>query len=353
MKRILNPKTAVLLAVAAAVILYERNKKRPIRINEIDYGDQLTYVIGHKSPDCDSVASAIAYAKLLNSLGIKAQAAISDQINNETRFFMERYALKVPEIIKEATDKQFVLVDHSSYNHAISGMRKAKVLTIIDHHEKGDICSDDIPLIKLSDAGATASMIYRMFNEYKVDIDIDTARVLLMGVMSDTKNLKKVNTTYLDRRAYADLSAMALIDDLDSLYEQMVDASLSYEGMSDEQILYSDIKEYEIEGKKYAIATATGKNHKTMVELIDKMYAAAQADFEKMGNDYVFLKVRDAETDNMYMAALGEGAVELLDSIYFNYDGNRYFVFDVSLNRKLNIVPMIDLAIIDKNKTYR
>ena len=28
----------------------------------IDYGNEVTYVIGHKSPDADSIGSAIAYA---------------------------------------------------------------------------------------------------------------------------------------------------------------------------------------------------------------------------------------------------------------------------------------------------
>ena len=31
-----------------------------------DYGEDTTYVIGHKSPDADTVGSAVAYANLLN-----------------------------------------------------------------------------------------------------------------------------------------------------------------------------------------------------------------------------------------------------------------------------------------------
>ncbi len=33
----------------------------------IDYGDEVTWVIGHKSPDADTVGSAMAYAWLLRS----------------------------------------------------------------------------------------------------------------------------------------------------------------------------------------------------------------------------------------------------------------------------------------------
>ena len=44
-------------------------------LRSIDYGDQVTYVIGHKSPDADTIGSAIAYAWLLQQLGINAKAA--------------------------------------------------------------------------------------------------------------------------------------------------------------------------------------------------------------------------------------------------------------------------------------
>ena len=41
----------------------------------IDYGNEVTYVIEHKSPDADTIGSAIAYAWLLQQLGINAKAA--------------------------------------------------------------------------------------------------------------------------------------------------------------------------------------------------------------------------------------------------------------------------------------
>ena len=48
--------------------------------------DGPVYVIGHKSPDSDTVCSAIAYARLLNLLGIEAEARITEDVNNDTAF---------------------------------------------------------------------------------------------------------------------------------------------------------------------------------------------------------------------------------------------------------------------------
>ena len=55
----------------------------------IDYGNEVTYVIGHKSPDADTIGSAIAYAWLLRQLGINAKPAATAQVNRETRYALE------------------------------------------------------------------------------------------------------------------------------------------------------------------------------------------------------------------------------------------------------------------------
>ncbi len=75
----------------------------------------------------------------------------------------------------------------------------------------------------------------------------------MMGsILSDTKNLKS-SVTAADSEALKALSALAGIRDTDAFYAEMYKASLSYEGMSDEEILFSDYKEYETDGTKYAI----------------------------------------------------------------------------------------------------
>lgn len=54
-------------------------------LKALDWGEGAV-VIGHKSPDGDSVMSALAYAKLMQSLGYKAEAKMAGKPNNETLF---------------------------------------------------------------------------------------------------------------------------------------------------------------------------------------------------------------------------------------------------------------------------
>ena len=71
-------------------------------IQKIDYGNEVTYVIGHKSPDPDSIGSAIAFAELLNANGIRAVAAASERIDNESAYALKALGLKAPSILDNA-----------------------------------------------------------------------------------------------------------------------------------------------------------------------------------------------------------------------------------------------------------
>ncbi|MBQ1761693.1 MAG: DHH family phosphoesterase, partial [Aquincola sp.] len=69
-----------------------------------------------------------------------------------------------PLVIKKAEGKQFILVDHSSYTQAIEGMKKAKVLGILDHHGIGDIETTQPINIRSAAVGATATANTRLSN---------------------------------------------------------------------------------------------------------------------------------------------------------------------------------------------
>ena len=71
----------------------------------VDYGEETTYVIGHKCPDSDTIGSAIACAYLLQQLGINAKAVATAQVNQETQFALDYFGMKAPEIMENAEGK--------------------------------------------------------------------------------------------------------------------------------------------------------------------------------------------------------------------------------------------------------
>lgn len=60
-------------------------------------------VIGHKNPDTDSICSAIAYAELKNKIDPDNTyiARRAGQLNNETKFVLQRFGAKIPEYVTD------------------------------------------------------------------------------------------------------------------------------------------------------------------------------------------------------------------------------------------------------------
>ena len=62
---------------------------------------QTTYIFGHRKPDTDSVASAIALSYLKNKRGHKTMPVVLDDINKETEFVLDYFGIKQPEFLND------------------------------------------------------------------------------------------------------------------------------------------------------------------------------------------------------------------------------------------------------------
>ena len=60
-------------------------------------------VVGHKNPDTDTVASAIAVADLFTKRGQEAKAITQGEIAPESAFVLEKFGFAAPEIVTDAT----------------------------------------------------------------------------------------------------------------------------------------------------------------------------------------------------------------------------------------------------------
>ena len=104
-------------------------------------------VIGHKSPDTDSICSALGYAAYKQALGVNAEAGMTAEPNKETMFALEKFGVVTPELVTSVPAKQkLILVDHNEEGQAVDGMRDAEIVEIIDHHRLGGISTDMVPL---------------------------------------------------------------------------------------------------------------------------------------------------------------------------------------------------------------
>jgi len=330
-------------------------------ITSFNYGDQLTYVIGHKSPDSDTVGSAIAYADLLNKLGIKAQAVVSGPLNGESQYYFNYFGLKSPEILTNAEGKQFVLVDHSNYLQAIDGMASARIVGIIDHHNVGDITSNEPIYARFAPVGAAASIIYLIYNELHIPISKETAQVMIMSILSDTHYLTGSTTKAIDKKALSALQKITGLEDseLEIIYKEMTAAKASYDGMTEEAIYKSDYKEYEVLDKFFCMGNMNAKGEEETKALADRMYDYIETSYPTSGFNMMFAMVQniseDDENENVnenendeiktYLFGYGEDAEKILEKAFgdnadFEFDG-KYYKTKLVLSRKTHVIPVI------------
>lgn len=308
----------------------------------VDYGDEATYVIGHKSPDADTIGSAIAYAWLLQQIGINAKAAASATVNRETQYALDLWGMEQPEILTDAAGKQFILVDHSEYSQALDGMKEARVVGIVDHHGIGDVRNTErIAVISLP-TGATASIIYRMYLDCGVEIPRDMARVMVMSILSDTKGMTS-NVTQLDQEACDSLLAIAGIDDVGALYEGMKRAKTSFGGMTASEIFHSDYKEYLAGEVTFGVGSIYTETEESLVELTEMMEAELPSIYASGSVDMLFCMVSTEETT--WMIWCGEGAERAVRDSFPEYAGSGRMIFVPKASRKGDIVPPLTAAL--------
>lgn len=219
---------------------------------------------------------------------------------------------------------------------------------IVDHHGIGDVTASEQIHVRSAPAGAAATLVFLCYQECDVAISRDMARVMLMSILSDTRNMTR-NVTAADQDAYDTLTGLAGIEDIDALYQGMAEALASYGDMTDWEIFQSDYKEYEAEGITFCIGDVNAYGEENVRELADRMYTLMADRYDSMGLDMLFTMLNnkgdDPSENMMYMVAYGPGAEELLQGVYGNYDGTRFFVFPDNLSRKADVVPALSAAL--------
>ena len=86
-----------------------------------------TLVFGHKNPDTDTIASAIAASYLLNEMGEDTEAVAQGTPNAETQFALDYFSVTAPRVIANADTETVVLVDHNEAAQSVDNLANVVV----------------------------------------------------------------------------------------------------------------------------------------------------------------------------------------------------------------------------------
>ena len=293
------------------------------------------FVFGHKSPDTDSICSAVSLAYLKKQLGVEAKAYALEEPRKEAKFVLDYFKVNAPEVLPAGAIKgqDVVLVDHNEVAQTADDIAEANLVEVIDHHKIGCL-STDLPIsVRIMPVGCTCTIIYNLYKENNVEIPYEIAGLLLSAILSDTLIFKSPTCTDKDKEAALALAKITNID-YEKYGMEMFKAGTSLEGFSIEEIVNMDFKEFDMSGKRVGIGQVMTLDIDAVLSKKEEFLAYINAtEF-----DMLVLAVTDIINEGSYLIYKGEDKVI---SEAFGVDASQGVFAEGVVSRKKQLVPKL------------
>lgn len=296
-------------------------------------------VVGHKVPDTDSMASAIALADLLSKRGMQAEPFAQGKPTPETEFILKKSGFSAPAILGSVAGKKVFLVDHSDLAQSPDDLKEADLQGIVDHHKLGDVTSTKPLTIWSWPVGCSCTVIKNMFDFYHVEITRNIAMLMLSAILSDTLILRSPTTTPEDEKAVAELARIAEVDDFRAYGMEIFTVKSAVDGVPARDLLFRDYKDFSMNGRKVGVG---------QLEVIDlnllgaakKDLAAAVRNAKAEGRHTVILLMTDIMKNGSEMLWASDES-DLAEKL-FGVKGVEPVWLPGVMSRKKDVIPKLE-----------
>ena len=163
-------------------------KESPVILQKIK-GAKNVVINCHKSPDPDSVGSALSVYLVLKNLGKKVTIVSPDTISSELMFLPYAEEIKTIKCYDfDFSDYDLFIVLDSASIDVVTGDSDTSLPKIpiinIDHH-KSNPGYGDINLID-TEASSVSELLFNLFNDWKVKLNKELVTSLYTGIVGDT-----------------------------------------------------------------------------------------------------------------------------------------------------------------------
>lgn len=299
-------------------------------------------VFGHKSPDTDSVTSAIVMANLEKKLGNEdVFACVLGKLNKETRYVFDYLNIEEPELLEKIEDGQeVILVDHNEFKQSVDNIENAKILKVVDHHRICGLSTAEPLYYRAEPVGCTATVLFKMYKEKNVEIDKIIATLMLSAIISDTLLFKSPTCTKEDVEIAEELNKIAGLN-IEEYGLAMLKAGTDLSDVSAEGLVALDAKEITIAGNiNSVIAQVNTASIPDMLERKEEIENAMKKVIEEKNLDLFFFAITDIINSNSQVIALGKEAGLVEKSYNVILENNTAFLKGV-VSRKKQIIPVL------------
>lgn len=311
--------------------------------------ENIIFVIGHRSPDTDSICSAIAYAHLKNCLGYPAvQAARAGEIDAETAFVLKYFGVPEPKLITDATGLDLILVDHNEAGQALPNIQQANIIEIWEHHRIGDLRSPNPIVFHCEPVGATATLIAEQYFTLSIKPTRAMAGILFAAILSDTVLLRSPTTGKKDHIMTTNLQPFAGVD-IHTFGQKLRQSKVgAIEGKSAERIVRDDFKEFRFAGHRVGIAHVEVVSPDVLTNRMQEILCEMRDMREAQKLFQVILMVTNVEAEASDLWVIGD-RIDLFERA-FGSTKNGTIHMPGCMSRKKQVVPRIESVFVAAEK---
>ena len=253
-----------------------------------------------------------------------------------------------------ARGKQVIMVDHNELGQALDGMENAEILEIIDHHRLGTIQTLGPVYFRNQPLGCTSTIVYLMYQENKVEIDPQTAGLMMSAIISDTLLFRSPTCTKTDEMAARALAEIAGVD-IEKYAMEMFSAASDLKQKTDREIFYQDFKTFTAGDIHFGVSQVSSLNEEELLSLKPRLFHFAKEALGEENLDMAFVMLTNILKQDTLLLAVGHRADSLIQNAFllepkkesFDFSGEEVEGFTAVLenvvSRKKQLIPPLSL----------
>ena len=246
--------------------------------------------------------------------------------------------------------KQVILVDHNEKDQAVDNIEKAEILEIIDHHKLGSLETMKPINFRNEPVGCTATILYRIYDEQRLEIPPKIAGLLCAAIISDTLMFRSPTCTQQDKIA---ASALALIADIkiEDFAREMFKAGSNLKDKAPEEIFYQDYKKFIAEGNvAFGVGQISSMDEEELQEIKVRLKPFMVSECGRHGITRVYFMLTNIMDESSDVIYYGEGSEEMGKIAFQQEPEDKCFHLKGVVSRKKQMIPaMMEAAQIMAN----
>lgn len=237
--------------------------------------------------------------------------------------------------------KQLVLVDHNEKDQAVDNIENAEILEIIDHHRLGSLETLQPVLFRNQPVGCTATIMYQIYEENKLEIAPDIAGLLCAAIISDTLMFRSPTCTMADKMA---AGALALIADIsiEKFAAEMFQAGSNLKDKAPEEIFYQDYKKFMADEVSFGVGQISSMNTEELAALKEKLLPFMENECGRHGVSQVFFMLTSIMDESTELLYYGENSDQMVEEAFHDVQSeDGAYILKGVVSRKKQLIPAL------------